>query len=252
MPTPHILRMYILFCTRLTKKDYYCSFFNKHSRIILKGALMNKYLVILSLAITTGCKSASSMYVGQVQKASNKRDLSHSNIYIQKITNASKHSAFVAVERNYVLPYNDRMDLSGHIMPGKDFELKDFEGTPYLFAVPLWKNSFRGSTLNVITLSGNPGRIYFLYVINGHLWAVKAPSKEGEMRGIHLLDPAQHDRTFDLKILDDNVLSLIPVAGNKKGSIQQPARATTTQNKPIQKKVAPQASALQQRPTAPK
>lgn len=206
---------------------------------------MNKYIIILPLIITTTCASAS-MYVGQMQKIRNKRDLSHSNIYIQKITNASKHGAFVAVERNYVLPLNDRMDLSGHIMPGKEFQLRDSEETPYSFAVPLWKNSFRGSTMNIITLSGNPGRIYYLYVINGHLWAVKAPSKENEVKGIHLLDPAKYDRIFELKILDNNVLSLVPINDNKKGSTQK-----STQVSGIQKNAAPQTSALQQKLTAP-
>lgn len=207
---------------------------------------MKKYIIILPLIVSTIGISAASVYVGQIQKSVNKRDLSHSNIYIQKITNASKQSAFVAVERNYALPLNDRMDLSGHIMPGKEFQLKDSEETPYSFAVPLWKNSFRGSIMNVITLSGNPGRIYFLYVINGHLWAVKAPSKEGEMKGIHLLDPAQQDRIFELRILDDNVLSLVPINDNKKGSIQNTIGTSTAQNK-----TAPRASALPQKLTAP-
>lgn len=210
-----------------------------------------KNIVILPLLLTFGCTYASSIYIGQIQKARNKRDLSHSNIYIQKITNESSHSAFIALERNFVLPLNDRLDLSGHIMQGKDFQLKDSEEKPYSFAMPIWKNSFRGSTFNIITLSGNPGRIYYLYVINGHLWAVKAPSKEGEMKGIHLLDPADHDRTFELKILNDNALSLIPITEHKKGSAENRTGTAPAQNKPAHNKTAPQASALQQRPTAP-
>ena len=133
-------------------------------------------------------------------------ELKHSNIYIKKITNASGRSAFISLERIFVTPLNDTIDSSGHLMSGKDFQLNDADHTPYAFAVPIWQKTFRGNTFNVITLSGNPGRIYFLYSINGHLWAIKAPHQEGDLKGVHLLDPADHDRAVELTIKDNNVL----------------------------------------------
>lgn len=198
-------------------------------------------LLIPSLIITEEKKPAK-------QKVTPK----HSNIFVQKITNASNKAAFVALERVHAVPLGDTMDLSAPLMSGENFDLHDPAGQPYSLAVPVWQKTFRGNQFNIITLSGNPGRIYFLYTIDGHLWAIKTPETKGELKGVHLLDAADQDRHVEVKILDDNVLEIIVLDDKKKDPAQiKTAIPIAQQNKAVQNKAAPQASALQQRPTAP-
>lgn len=206
---------------------------------------------ILGLQILMLCASAGAVTLDTAQIGRKKIDPKHSNIYIQKITNESDKGAFVALERTYVIPLEDRIDLSGHLMPGKDFQLNDPSGAPYATAVPIWQKTFRGNTFNVVTLSGNPGRIYYLYTIDGHLWAIKAPIKEGDLKGIHLLDPSETDRKVELKILDDNVLSVALLEDKKAEPAKTGARTPVAQSRPVQNRTAPQTSASRQRLTAP-
>jgi hypothetical protein len=159
----------------------------------------------------------------------------HSTVYIQKITNESDKAAFISLERIHTTPLNETIDLSAPLMSGASFNLHDPSGQAYSISIPVWQKTFRGNQLNVVTLSGNPGRIYFLYLINDHVWAIKAPEKKGDLKGFHLLNPSEKEGYCELKIMNNNGLKLVPING---------APPTSTQHKKLAKKATPQALSL--------
>jgi hypothetical protein len=168
---------------------------------------MKKYLIITTFILS----NTYSINAGETQEITLKApvETKHSNISVQKITNDSTESdrnIFVSFERTHIMPMGEPVNISGHIMPGKYLELKDPQGVVEAAMVPVWQKTFRGATINIVTLSGFPGRIYYLYTIDGALWAIKAPTKEGELKGVHLLNPSEKNRTIELIVHDNNVL----------------------------------------------
>lgn len=155
----------------------------------------------------------------------------HSNIYIQKIINKSGRAAFMSLERILAHPLEETVDIGAPIMHEDFFEKKHDEESLYAFSVPVWQNTFLGNQFNVISLGANPGRIYFLYVINGHLWAVKTPEKKGELKGIHLLDPSDKERTFILTIQPNHVLELEEIKQEKSAEPTTKKTSKDTQSK---------------------
>lgn len=163
---------------------------------------MKKYLVVLLFL-------QNSVFSQEEKKELRKPiEPKHSNIHIQKISNKSSRNIFIAFERTHIMPLMEPIELAGHIIPGKSFEIIDPEGIHEAVMVPVWQDTFRGNTINIVSLAGNPGRIYYLYVINGHLWAIKAPSKHGELKGVHLLNPSEKDRDIEIEVYDHNVLKV--------------------------------------------
>lgn len=139
----------------------------------------------------------------------------HSNILVKKITNNSGKPAFIALERLYSKSLNDNLNIAAPLMNNDFFEVKDPDGEIHGVAIPVWQKTFRGNKLNIITLSGNPGRIYFLYAIEGHLWAIKTPEKKDDLKGFHLLDPSEQPQEIEIKILKNNGLQAIPFIAKK-------------------------------------
>jgi hypothetical protein len=158
------------------------------------------------------------------QQPRKKIEPKHSTVYIQKITNESDKAAFISLERIHTTPLNETIDLSAPLMSGATFDLHDPLGQAYAISIPKWQKTFRGNQLNIVTLSGNPGRIYFLYLINDHVWAMKAPEKKGDLKGIHLLNPSEKELYCELKIMNNNELKLIPI---KKAPQLSAAQKTT-------------------------
>lgn len=136
-------------------------------------------------------------------------DFKPSNINIQKITNSSKRNIFVSFERVFMTPMQEEINISGHIMPGYTFKLIDPEGIVESIIAPVWQHSFRGPAIHLISLSGNPGLILYLYVIGGHLWGVYAPHKQGDFQGIHLLKASDKERNIELVVKDNNIINAI-------------------------------------------
>ncbi len=132
----------------------------------------------------------------------------HEMIYLKKITNASSQPVFSSFEQAMLMPLGETISLAGHIVSGNTLESHDPDGKPQAVLIPEWQRSFRGNRINVVALAGNPGRIYYLYVINGHLWALLAPNKEGELKGIHLLAPSEHKRDIELVVKDNAFLEI--------------------------------------------
>ena len=132
----------------------------------------------------------------------------HSNIHLQKITNQSDQPVFLAIERAHLMPLDEPIDMSGSIMSDKDIEIRDHLGEVHAVMLPVWQKTFRGNTINIVTLSGRPGIIWYLYVINDSLWAIKAPNEEGELKGVKLLDPAEDNRIIELIVKNRNVLEV--------------------------------------------
>ena len=151
------------------------------------------------------------------QKDSAPLEVKHSKIGLQKITNQSSQPVFIAFERAHFMPFGEPFDFSGTVMSDKDYQITDPEGEVHAAMIPVWQKTFLGNTINVVTLSGQPGIIWYLYVINDSLWAIKAPNKEGELKGVHLLDPSQENRIIELIIKDRNVLEA-KVLETKKGT----------------------------------
>lgn len=160
---------------------------------------MKKCLIIL-LCTTT--------LIGESTKKEMRKpvEAKHSNFHLQKVTNKSPRDIFFASERTHIVPMSEEINLSGHIMPEKAFEIIDPEGIAHAIMIPEWQGTFRGNTINIVSLSGNPGRIYYLYVIKDHLWALKAPSKEGELKGVHLLEPSEEDVRVEVVIEKNNII----------------------------------------------
>ena len=174
--------------------------------------IMKKSLMLLFFAATAICAKSN-----DAKKEMKKPvDAQHSNIHLLKVTNKSPHDIFFAAERSHIMPMSAEINLSGHIMPEKAFEITDPEGVNHAIMIPVWQSTFRGNTINVVSLSGKPGRIYYLYVIDNHLWAIKAPSKEGELKGVHLLAPSEDDRQIELEVHNNNVLQVHVVDENGK------------------------------------
>ncbi|MEX0849287.1 MAG: hypothetical protein WD055_03595 [Candidatus Dependentiae bacterium] len=165
---------------------------------------MKKYLIITTFILS----NTYSINAGNAPKMPLKAPIEkkHSNIHLQKITNNSKRNVFVSLERTHIMPLGEPINISGHIMPGKDMEIKDPQGIAEAAMIPVWQKTFRGATINIITLSGFPGRIYYLYAIGNALWAIKAPTKENELKGVHLLNPSDKNRNIELIVHDNNVL----------------------------------------------
>jgi len=132
----------------------------------------------------------------------------HEMIYLKKITNASSQPIFSSFEQAMLMPLGETISLAGHIMSDNTLESHDPEGKPQAVLIPEWQRSFRGNRINIVAMSGNPGRIYYLYVINGHLWALLAPNKEGELKGIHLLAPSEKERDIELVVKDNAFLEV--------------------------------------------
>ncbi len=165
----------------------------------------------------------------------------HSNIHLQKVTNKSQRCVFVAFERTHIMGKtvtNEPINIAGHIMPEKSFEIKGPHGNTHSVMVPVWQNTFRGNTINLVTLSGCPGKISYLYAINGHLWAIKAPSKESELKGVYLLRPSEEDRKIELEVHNKNVIKVhvLDENGKRNGESTPLAFDEDTDNYVTQKK----------------